>query len=115
MASSKDKDLVKVGVPNGFQDTKRVKLGPWYGDPEDGPKRLSCRRLETCVTEFGAQGLELDFTLLAWGTDFVLTNGKWSNAKARGYRLRRMVKDAFQLGSLHWMAHITDKERRAIW
>jgi hypothetical protein len=97
VASSKDKDLTNWGVPNSFQDTKRVKLGPWYGDSEDADKALSGRHLNTCVTEFGAQGLELDAVLLAWGTDFVMSNGKWSNAKARGYLRRAMVKDAFQL------------------
>ena len=42
--------------------------------------------MHTCVTEFGAQGLELDAVLLAWGTDFVLRDGSWSNERARGYK-----------------------------
>lgn len=97
IASSKDKDLIKWGIPNDFQSTKRVRVGPWYGDPEDAPSRRSCRLLDTCVTEFGAQGLELDAALLAWGTDFVLRHGKWSNANARGYLHRTRVKDPMQL------------------
>ena len=35
------------------------------------PDGRSCRNLRECMTEFGAQGLELDATLLAWGTDLV--------------------------------------------
>jgi hypothetical protein len=97
IASSKDRDLVAFGIPNDFQATKKVKIGPWYGDLENDSARRSCRLLEICVTEFGAQGLELDATLLAWGTDFVMKGGRWSNALARGYRMRTMVKDAFQL------------------
>lgn len=97
VASSKDKVLEGFGVPNGFQATKRVRLGPWYGDAEDADGGRSCRMLNTCVTEFGAQGLELDATLLAWGADFIVKDGKWSNDNARGYRQMRMVKDAFQL------------------
>jgi DUF2075 family protein len=97
VASSKDKDLEDFGVPNSFQATKNVRIGPWYGDPEDSFTRRSCRHLEKCVTEFGAQGLELDATLLAWGTDLVIKGGRWSNAKARGYLKRAMVKDAYQL------------------
>lgn len=97
VASSKDRDLIRFGVPNDFQSTKRVRLGPWYGDAGDDYTGRSCRRLETCVTEFGAQGLELDATLLAWGTDFVMTNGMWSNANARGYLKRTSVRDPFQL------------------
>jgi len=87
VASSRDKDLEPVfGIPNGWNATKQVKYGPWYNDPEEHGEGRSCRHLNTCVTEFGAQGLELDAVLLAWGTDFVLRNGSWSNARARGYR-----------------------------
>lgn len=97
MASSKDKDLEQFGVPNDFQATKRVNYGPWYGDAEDAPGRRSCRHLEDCVTEFGAQGLELDAALLAWGTDLMMTQGRWSNERARGYRRKSRVKNPFQL------------------
>lgn len=97
VASSKDRDLVRFGVPNDFQSTKRMRLGPWYGDDEHDYRGLSCRRLDACVTEFGAQGLELDATLLAWGTDLVLAGGRWSNALARGYRKGAHVRNPFQL------------------
>jgi hypothetical protein len=94
IASSKDKDLVSFGVPNDFQSTKRVRYGPWYSD-EDAASAFSCRHLKDVITEFGAQGLELDAALLAWGTDFRWDECKWSNSLARGYRDR--VKDPFQL------------------
>jgi DUF2075 family protein len=97
VASSKDRDLVRFGIENDFQSTKRVRFGPWYGDQEDTPHSRSCRHLTTCVTEFGAQGLELDAVLLAWGTDLILENGRWSNAKASGYQNRRRVRSPFQL------------------
>ncbi|HSK48371.1 MAG TPA: DNA/RNA helicase domain-containing protein [Coriobacteriia bacterium] len=97
IASSKDRDLVHWGVPNDFQSTKRVKLGPWYGDGEDDFRSLRCRHLDVCVTEFGAQGLELDATLLAWGTDLVLDDGRWSNASARGYKKGAKLWDPRQL------------------
>lgn len=35
--------------------------------------------------------------LLAWGTDFVRSDGRWSNARARGYQRGAKVKDPFQL------------------
>jgi len=97
VASSKDKALEAFGVPNGFQDTKRVNFGPWYGDSEGAGGSRSCRHLDTCVTEFGAQGLELDAALLTWGTDLLLESGRWSNARARGYQKKSRVKNAFQL------------------
>jgi hypothetical protein len=97
LASSKDRDLVHFGIENDFQSTKRVRFGPWYSDPEDAAHGHSCRHLRTCVTEFGAQGLELDAVLLAWGTDLMMTNGRWSNARASGYRNRNRVRNPFQL------------------
>ena len=65
-------------VPNGWHATQRVQLGPWYGEG-DGDLR-SCRNLTQCVTEFGAQGLELDAVLLAWGTDLVRASARASGA-----------------------------------
>lgn len=101
LASSKDKLLPGFGVANDFQSTKRVRFGPWYGDAESDEGGRSCRHLDVCVTEFGAQGLELDAALLAWGSDYVRRDGSWSNALASGYRPRRdqrsRVKDPFQL------------------
>jgi hypothetical protein len=95
VASSKDKDLPRFGIQNDYQSTKVVNYGPWYSEDESDPR--SCRHLETMVTEFGAQGLELDAVLLAWGTDFVRVGDGWSNAKARGYRRGAHVRDPFQL------------------
>jgi hypothetical protein len=95
VASSKDKELVRFGISNDYQTTKRVKMGPWYGEGDGSP--LSCRQLTSCVTEFGAQGLELDAVLLAWGADYVMTSGGWSNDNASGYLRKKLVRDAFQL------------------
>ncbi len=97
LASSKDKDLVRFGVKNDFPSTKALKFGPWYGEPESDPLGRSCRCLRDCVTEFGAQGLELDAVLLAWGTDLASRNGAWSTACARGYKKGARVKNPFQL------------------
>ena len=97
VASSKDRDLERFGVRNDFQSTKRVRFGPWYGDDENAPGGHSCRLLEDCVTEFGAQGLELDAALLAWGTDFVWSENRWSNERARGYRSAVPIHDPYQL------------------
>lgn len=98
VASSRDRDLVRFGVPNDFQSTKRLRYGPWYGDAEDEPGGRSCRHLRECVTEFGAQGLELDAVLLAWGTDFVRDGAGWSDRAARRYRRGGPpVRDPWQL------------------
>jgi CheY-like chemotaxis protein len=69
----RDKILQEWGIPNDYQSTKVMRLGPWYGDGEESHR--SCRHLRECVTEFGAQGLGLDGVLLAWGTDLVWEEG----------------------------------------
>ena len=97
IASSKDRMLPRFGVNNDFQSTKRVHFGPWYGEGDGDYLGRSCRALRECVTEFGAQGLELDATLLAWGTDFIREHGRWTNEYARGYQKRWMIKDPFRL------------------
>jgi len=97
VASSKDRDLVRYGVQNDFQSTKRVQNGPWFAEGDDDPRGRSCRELRTCVTEFGCQGLELDATLLAWGSDLFRQDGRWTNQLARGYQRPRSVRDPFRL------------------
>lgn len=94
LASARDKDLETFDVPNGFAAT-RIRYGSWYGDGDDGPR--SCRHFREVVTEFGAQGLELDAVLLAWGTDLIREGGQWSTRKARGYKKGSRVKNAHQL------------------
>ena len=85
-ASSKDRALVNFGIDNDFHATRRVKMGPWHGDGDRSP--LSCRQLTSCVTEFGAQGLELDAVLLAWGEDFVMSSGRRSEERRVGKECR---------------------------
>jgi hypothetical protein len=97
VASSRDRDLIRFGIQNTWQATKNVRFGPWYSDPEEDPARRSCRHMEDCVTEFGAQGLELDAALLAWGTDFRMENGSWSNANARRYQRGARIRDPYRL------------------
>jgi hypothetical protein len=97
IASSKDRDLVRFGVPNDFQSTKRVQNGPWFAEGDDDARSRSCRELRTCVTEFGCQGLELDASLLAWGTDLIRNGGDWTNEHARGYQPGSGVRNPYQL------------------
>ncbi|MBI2920127.1 MAG: DUF2075 domain-containing protein [Planctomycetes bacterium] len=49
--------------------------GPWYESHRDDPK--SCCRLEVAETEFGCQGLELDFPIVCWGPDLVWEGSRW--------------------------------------
>lgn len=93
MCSSRDKRIGEViAIPRG---AKFLRAGPWYADSESSPQ--SCRRLQEAITEFAAQGLELDHSLLVWGTDFLLKDGRWENSAAKSYRRSSGVQDALQL------------------
>jgi DUF2075 family protein len=99
VASSRDKILQEWGIPNDWHSTQRVNLGPWSGEGDDDQR--SCRRLSQCVTEFGAQGLELDGVPLARGTNLMWEDGAdggaWSNARAKRRARAAHVRDPFQL------------------
>lgn len=98
LASSRDRLLKRFRVYNDFQSTKVVRFGPWYGDSESDPSGRSCRLLQDCVTEFGAQGLELDAALVAWGADFRMQSGRWDSSQAARYqRSLATVRDSHQL------------------
>jgi hypothetical protein len=98
LASSRDKALEAFGVDNRGQKPPGFH-GPWYGDPEGSSSGRSSRDLSACETEFGAQGLELDAVLLAWGTDFLVDErGSWSNALMKPHRSPRVpIADPWQL------------------
>jgi DUF2075 family protein len=53
--------------------------------------------MQDAITEFSAQGLELDHTLLVWGGDFILNGGKWDSSAAKKYLKKSAVKDPLQL------------------
>ena len=95
IASSRDRILHSYGVANDWQSTKTMRNGPWFAEGPGHPG--SCTNLESVATEFGAQGLELDQSLLAWGSDFIRINGEWSNDDARSYKKGTVVKSPIEL------------------
>jgi len=87
IASSLDKDLQRFGIKNGYSDTRSIDYGAWFSPSPDSVS--SCRNLDVVVTEFGCQGLELDGSLLAWGTDLVRKGRNWSMEYADKHRGRK--------------------------
>ena len=96
VASSRDKALDEWGVLNGWHDDQ-ARAARSVVRRRRADSRHSCRHLCDCVTEFGAQGLELDGVLLAWGTDLVRRDGRWSNDSAKRHAGSAHVRDPFQL------------------
>ena len=81
LASAKDKSLPEFGILNGFMDTKKIKYRDWYNNSKG--ETSSCANLESPMTEFGCQGLELDMAVVAWGDDFLWDGSKWEMRKMR--------------------------------
>ena len=98
IASSRDKELNNHGIQKGFKNPGEAsagKYGQWYAGSKN--QEGSCCQLKILVTEFGAQGLELDSTLLAWGTDLIRVNDQWNNDLASKYREVNRVTDPLTL------------------
>lgn len=95
LASARDKFLPGFGVLNQFQDSKNMRIGPWFSEGEESEH--SCRHLIKPATEFQAQGLELDFTIVCWGGDFIRKDGKWSDHLARKFQAGSHVVNPLQL------------------
>ena len=75
VASSRDKILEREwGIPNDWHSTQRLQPRPVVRRGRRRPALVP--QPHQCVTEFGAQGLELDGVLLAWGTDLVRADGR---------------------------------------
>lgn len=62
-------DLLLIGGRNGAPAAHVVELKNWEGRSTE---------LTTCASIYGAQGFELDYAGLFWGTDMVIRNGTWT-------------------------------------
>ena len=83
-SSRDDGNLIEFGIDNTYETHNSINIESWFnGDIND---RFNCNKLDKAITEFKCQGVELDMTLLAWGTDLIYHNGYWNNKKAKPYQ-----------------------------
>ena len=66
----------------GLDVTADLSVEEWFLNPKKDVR--SSFSLETVCTEFGIQGLELDWTCVCWGRDFVPSDSGWSYFSFRG-------------------------------
>ena len=97
--SSRDKCLAGYGVP---QIGKYLPVGEWYVEDEINPN--SCRRLREAITQFEAQGLELDAALVCWGNDLTWTSqtvegaqSHWDISKGKKWKKTSIIHDPLAL------------------
>lgn len=74
----------------------RPKINPihWFLNGKDDVR--SSFYLEDVATEFQVQGLELDWSCVAWDADFRRTESGWAHREFRGTRWREIRKQARQ-------------------
>ncbi len=62
--------------PEGIFVKNEISVPNWFLNDKDDVR--SSYALEDVVTEFDIQGLEIDYSILAWDADLRFTNGKWT-------------------------------------
>lgn len=75
LASSGAVRLVGDGIPPTPRSNELGLIGHWFLKPYTDFR--SAGALETPMSEFGCQGLELDYTAVCWGGDLVWQGDKW--------------------------------------
>ena len=62
--------------PEGIFVKNKISVANWFLNGKDDVR--SSYMLEDVVTEFDIQGLELDYSIVAWDADFRMKDGKWT-------------------------------------
>ena len=68
--------------PEGIFVKNSVKVADWFLNEKDDVR--SSYMLEDVVTEFDIQGLELDYSIVAWDADYRYVDGQWTYHNFRG-------------------------------
>jgi hypothetical protein len=77
--------------PHGINVQAKIDIVPWFLNPRDDVR--SSFYLEDAATEFDVQGLELDWSLVAWDADLYHREGKWNYRDFKGTRWQN-INDA---------------------
>ena len=79
---------------SGLDVQKQIEVEHWFlNSPEDV---RSSYYLEDVATEFGIQGLELDWTCLCWGADFRHAGSTWTYHAFKGTKWQHVRKEVTQ-------------------
>jgi hypothetical protein len=92
--------LVGDGIPSAPRSNELAAIGHWFLKPFTDFR--SCGALEIPMSEYGCQGLELDFVGLCWGGDLIWRDGGWLPRKMSAPRwqiLRDDEKRRFRLNA----------------
>lgn len=96
LASSRAKNLQPHGIRNDFESTAKVDYGKWYND--SAMSIALCRDMQSVVTEFGCQGLELDLPIICWGDDLLWVNDHWqSNGHPKANDPHKLLLNSYRV------------------
>lgn len=76
LASSGAVRLIGEGIPPAPRSNELGAIGHWFLKPYTDFR--SAGALELPLSEFGCQGLELDYTCLCWGGDLIWSADRWA-------------------------------------
>jgi hypothetical protein len=98
LASSGAVRLIGEGVPPSPRSNELGPIGHWFLKPYTDFR--SAGALEAPMSEFGCQGLELDYTGLCWGGDLIWSHEHWVPKKMSAPKwqiIREEAKKRFRL------------------
>lgn len=78
--------------PLSIDVKNKVDAPNWFLNDADDIR--SSYFLEEVATEFDIQGLEIDYTCLAWGANFYMKNGKWQYQNFKGTKWQNINQDS---------------------
>lgn len=81
--------------PEGIFAKNEIDVANWFLNGKDDVR--SSYALEDVVTEFDIQGLELDYTIVAWDADFRKVNGDWTYNRFVGNKWNNVASDERKL------------------
>lgn len=81
--------------PEGIFVKNDMRVDHWFLDGKDDVR--SSYALEDVVTEFGIQGLELDYSIVAWDANYRYINGAWEYHNFSGNSWKNINKNETQI------------------
>lgn len=100
LASSGAVRLIGDGLPPTLRSNELAPIGHWFLKPYTDYRGAGA--LETPLSEYGCQGLELDYTGICWGGDLTWQGDAWVPRRMRAPRwqvIREREKQRFKLNA----------------
>lgn len=81
--------------PEGIFVKNSIDVPNWFLNGKDDVR--SCYAMEDVVTEFDIQGLEIDYSVLAWDADFRFVDGEWTYNNFTGNKWNKVNSEENRL------------------